>query len=376
MPTSSRRTGLIVAGAVAGLLAVSLVGHQFAADALLAQLWPTWSSADEQYDEALDAFERTSDRGDSAVARAEFLLETATGDLVRDEDRALLEDRVAQAREVLADPPAAPSRNAELGDPATPAPAWERYADLWRLVDLIPSRDAAAARFDTGAERVAAGTKAIAEASEALLASTEERARAALDESPSATYRTRWALEQAIEGLRHSPVVSSGDADRFTALAAAVAEVRASHAAEEEHRRSSPVRAEIEAFARSIASGVELEFAWAYTVAGRSSDAWYSGTAEFKPDGQGWGLISLSESIEREWATDENAKAVVVHEVGHTQVLRQQCYDLFVADPFGADHEVWATAWAIGMGYDLPGAGIEMYGRPTDAQIEAASACR
>ena len=40
------------------------------------------------------------------------------------------------------------------------------------------------------------------------------------------------------------------------------------------------------------------------------------------------------------------------------------------------DHEVWATAWAIGMGYDLPGAGIEMYGRPSDAQIEASKACR
>ena len=71
-----------------------------------------------------------------------------------------------------------------------------------------------------------------------------------------------------------------------------------------------------------------------------------------------------------------NAKAVVVHEVGHTQVLRQACYDIFAAAPFDGDHETWATAWAIGMGYDLPGSGIEMYGRPSDAQIEASKACR
>ena len=49
---------------------------------------------------------------------------------------------------------------------------------------------------------------------------------------------------------------------------------------------------------------------------------------------------------------------------------------IFEAAPFGGDHEMWATAWAIGMGYDLPGAGIEAYGRPSDAQIAAAGQCR
>ncbi|NUT58988.1 MAG: hypothetical protein HOQ00_09150 [Agromyces sp.] len=373
---SPRRTGLIVAGAVAGLIAVSLVGHQLVASAVHAWIWPAWAAADTRFDEASSAYEETFDRSDSAVQRAEFLLGMATGDLVRPEDRTALEESIAGAREVLEDRPAAPTGVVELGEPDSMAPAWERYGDLFELVDLVPSRNEAAVRFDDAAEQVAAGTKAIAEASETLLTGTEELARAALDASPSATYQYRFAVEDALAGLRHSPGVSSGDADRFTALSAAVAAVRASHATEEARRLEHPVRAEIEAFARSIASDVELEFAWAYTVAGRSSDAWYSGTAEFKPDGQGWGLISLTESIESEWANDVNAKAVVVHEVGHTQVLRQACYDIFAAAPFGGDHEVWATAWAIGMGYDLPGAGIEMYGRPSDAQIEASKACR
>ncbi len=180
------------------------------------------------------------------------------------------------------------------------------------------------------------------------------------------------AVEEAVDGIRHSPSMSSGDGDRFSVLSAAVAAVRASHAAEQEHRNAAPLRAEIEAFARSVASGVELDFAWAYEVAGMGSDGWYSGTTEFRPEDGGWGLISLTESIEREWASDPNAKALVVHEVGHAQVLREACYPDLRGSAVRRDHEIWATAWAIGMGYDLPGAGIEAYGRPTDAQIAAA----
>ncbi|WP_448003773.1 hypothetical protein [Agromyces bauzanensis] len=375
-PAARRRGGVVAAVALTGLFAFGLGAHQFVATTAHAAAWPAWAAADGRFDEAVDAYEATSDRGDSAIARAEHLLGMATGELVRPEDRAALEERIGLARDILADAPVRPTGIVDLGDPATPAPAWERYADLWRLVELVPSRDAAAERFEEAADRVAGGTKAIAEASDALLSGTEELATAALDASPSSTYRFRHAAEAALDGLRHSPTTSSGDADRFTALAAAIADVRASHAAEEERRNTYPVRAEIEAFARSIAAGVELEFAWAYEVAGLPSDGWYSGTAEFKPDGVGWGLISLTESIEWEWDADENAKAVVVHEVGHTQVLRDECYAIFEAEPFSGDHETWATAWAIGMGYDLPGAGIEAYGRPSDAQIAAASGCR
>ena len=55
---------------------------------------------------------------------------------------------------------------------------------------------------------------------------------------------------------------------------------------------------------------------------------------------------------------------------------RWSCAPIFEGPEFRSDHEMWATAWAIGMGYELPGAGIEAYGRPTDAQIAAAAACR
>ncbi|WP_307043347.1 hypothetical protein [Agromyces ramosus] len=374
-PRQRLRAPIIVAGAVAAV-ALALLGDHLVATTIHAHAWPTWAAADARYDDASTDYAATAERSGSAVARAEYLLEMATGDLVAADDHAALAEHVERARELLADAPAPPAGIVELGAPDAPAPAWERYADLWRLVELVPSHHSAAVRFDAAAEQVAGGTKAIADASEALVSGTEERAEAALAESTLATYRARLAVEQAIDGIRHSPSMSSGDANRFTALATAVSEVRTSHAAEQEHRNAYPVRAEIEAFARSIASGLELEFAWAYEVAGRASDQWYSGTTEFKPEGVGWGLISLTESVEREWATDENAKALVVHEVGHAQVLGDDCYPIFEAAPFSSDHEMWATAWAIGMGYDLPGAGIEAYGRPSDAQIAAAAACR
>ena len=374
-PRRSIRTPAIIAGTVAAI-ALGLLGHQLGAAALHAQAWPIWAAVDTRFDEASAAYTASAERSDSAIARAEYLHEMAVGDLVRPEDRAALAESIELAGDTLADPPAPPTGIVDLGTPDAPAPAWERYADLWRLTELLPSRDTAAERFEEATERVASGTKAIADASEALVSGTEELAGAALAESTRATYRARVAVEEAVDGIRHSPSMSSGDGDRFSVLSAAVAEVRASHAAEQEHRNAAPLRAEIEAFARSVASGVELEFAWAYEVAGKGSDEWYSGTTEFKPEGMGWGLISLTESIEREWASDPNAKALVVHEVGHAQVLRDACYPIFEAAPFGGDHEMWATAWAIGMGYDLPGAGIEAYGRPSDAQIAAAGQCR
>ena len=374
-PRRGIRTPAIIAGVVAAV-ALGVLGQHVGASAWHAQVWPVWASADARFDEASAEYEATAERGDSAVARAEYLHETATGELVRPEDRDALAQRIELARTGLAEPPAPPTGLVELGAPDSPAPAWERYADVWRLLELVPSRDAAAERFDAATARIADRTKGIADASEALVAGTEELAGAALADSTLATYRTRLAVEQALEGIRHSTSTSSGDANRFSVLATAVAEARASHAAEQEHRTAYPVRADVEAFARSVASGVELEFAWAYEVAGKGSDEWYSGTTEFRPEGIGWGLISLTESIEREWASDENAKALVVHEVGHAQVLRDACYPIFDAAPFTGDHEMWATAWAIGMGYDLPGAGIEAYGRPSDEQIAAAAQCR
>lgn len=254
---------------------------------------------------------------------------------------------------------------------------WDRYADAARLLEVRELRDGEVAELDSASSELSTARANTVDARMALFAALAASGEQALADHPSASHVSRIDLRHAIDqsgGAWGHPKDSAG---AFTATVAAIEQLRASHAAEEARRLEHPLRAEIEAFARSIAAGVELEFVWAYEVAGLSSDEWYSGTAEFMPDDDdGWGRISLTESIEREWHADENAKAVVVHEVGHTQVLRDACYAIFTAEPFGGDHEMWATAWAIGMGYDLPGAGIEAYGRPSDAQVAAAAGCR
>jgi hypothetical protein len=373
-PAGDPRRSAVVAAVVAivAVITLAVAGHQVAAAVAHAQVWPEWAAADAGYDEATEQYDGAADRGAAAVERAEGLLEVPTGDLVREEDRAALETAIADAREVVAVPPVGATVIASLTHPSDAAPAWERYADLWEFVELIPERYEAAARAEAAADGVAEATRAVADATDALVDGAVETASDALAASPSATYRTRAALEGALDDSGDG----SGASVRLTDLATAVAAVRASHAAEVERRAASPVRAEIEDFARSISHGVEIDFAWAYVVGGYSSDGYYSGTAEFFDDGDGWGLVSLSESIEDAWSWDENAEAVVVHEVGHVQVLRDECATIFTGPEFAGDHEAWATAWAIGMGYDLPGAGIEAYGRPSDAQIAAAAECR
>lgn len=172
-------------------------------------------------------------------------------------------------------------------------------------------------------------------------------------------------------------VEQDDSAEGYQQLAAAVAAVQASQTAEAA-RRAAPEyasRGPIEEFARSIAHGVHLDFAWDHVVNGLSSEEWYSGTAQYWYADGGWAKINLSYSIDWSYADDVNAKAVVVHEVGHTQVVRPECTPIFESEVFGGDDEMWATAWAIAAGYDVPGSGIEAYGRPSDQQIAEAGRC-
>lgn len=369
----SRTLGLIAA--LTAIVALSLGGHQLVASAAHAQAWPLWAAADARFDEAVDAHALRLDRGGSAIARAEALQQVLTTELVHEDDRAALEASLVAARTALTGEPEQTTGLILLTDPSAPAPAWDRYADLWRLAELVPARNESADRLEASADAVAEATREVTDAAEELVAGSRELAAAELAAHPSATYRTRLALQGIIDGT-HTSGIPSTSAAGFTELATAVDEVRASHAAEEARRLEYPVRSEVEAFARSIAFGVTLDFVWAYEVAGVTSDAWYAGTAEFWEDGGGWGHITLSESISDAWGGDENARAIVVHEVGHTQVVRDACRAIFDGPAFEGDHETWATAWAIGMGYDLPGAGIEAYGRPSSEQIDAASGCR
>ncbi|MFE5672382.1 hypothetical protein ACFQ58_12350 [Agromyces sp. NPDC056523] len=371
-PPARRSPAATAAVAVVVGVLITAAGHQLAATEMHRQFWPSWVAADTRSDDASAAYDEAMALGEAAVSRTEELEAVLTPDLVRDQDRTALTDALVGLRSELDEGAAAGAARlgiVELTDPDAFAPAWERYADLWEISELVPERIAAAESSEAATDAVQAARDEVDAATETLVAGAHEIARAELAANPSATFRARSTLQQLVDGA-----ASTTDAAGFTALVTAVADVRASHAAAVARADANPVRAEIEAFARSIANGVALDFAWAYEVAGLESDTWYSGTAEFGVDGGEWGLITLSESIEWAWGNDPNAEAVVVHEVGHTQVIREACRALF--EEAGSDHESWATAWAISMGYDLPGAGIEAYGRPSDAQVAAAAECR
>ena len=136
------------------------------------------------------------------------------------------------------------------------------------------------------------------------------------------------------------------------------------------------VRAQIEEYARSIAHGVTLDVEWHAEVSGLG-EGWYSGTTVYHPDDGGWATIDLNFPLQDGWSRgDVDARALVAHEVGHAQVVRPECAPLFASPTFNHDDEMWATAWAISLGFDTAGSGIEAYGRPSDEQIAVAGQCR
>lgn len=351
-------------------LAGGAVLHQVGSWIAYAQVLPTSTAVEAELHAAVDDEHLDRDRADAAIDRAERLQGALTGELADADASAELTASTAALTALLDRPsPVAPITGTYPG--AGPAvPAWDRYAAIVDLAAEIPRLHDRAAEFAASGAALRDAGAAVAGAADAAVDAAVGRAETVLSETPLASTRTRLDLQYAVD-----VTADAGDAAALTALADAVAAVRAGQAAEEAHRRDEPLRADIEAFARSLSNGVALDFTWAYEAAGVPSDGWYAGTAEFWPESGGWGLITLTFSVADNW-DDENARAVVVHEVGHTQVIRDACRAQFTGPVFAGDHEQWATAWAIGMGYDLPGSGIEAYGRPSDEQIAVAATCR
>ena len=194
----------------------------------------------------------------------------------------------------------------------------------------------------------------------------------------SATYASKVDLRHAIDAGAGGVVTGAFGGTGLVYLIQATDGVTASQAAGEAAKQDPayPIRAQIEAYARSIAHGVTLDFEWHAEVRGLG-EGWYSGTTQYHAGDGGWATIDLNFPIQDGWARgDVDAKALITHEVGHSQVVRPACKALFDGPAFRDDDEMWATAWAISMGFDTAGSGIEAYGRPSDEQIAVAGQCR
>ncbi len=161
--------------------------------------------------------------------------------------------------------------------------------------------------------------------------------------------------------------------DALIAYVAAATQLRASNQAELEEKAGPLLdrRVAAEAFARSLAGGILLDFDWAPIVNGYGTGGTVGGLATWTTDHGGSANITLSDSVAEQWPSPLS-QALVAHEVGHAVSVR--CSDRFDAQSRAAN-EAWATAWAISRGFTGDGNGVSIYGPPPQELIDAAATC-
>ncbi|GHF16839.1 hypothetical protein [Pseudolysinimonas yzui] len=214
---------------------------------------------------------------------------------------------------------------------------------------------------------------------------------AALDELVTVTQAAAPAVEAANFDAENAPHIAfrTAVADLGSVPDDAVAEylvsyLDAAHALEASHaeeiaEKAGPLldrRLVVQAFARSLAGGVLLDFDWAMTVNGYGTGGSYGGTSYWSSADGGSATITLSDSVATMWPA-AGVQSLVAHEVGHAVLARTDCNALFFDSEYAAGgEEPWATAWAIGLGYTAEGNGESIYGRPADGLIQLTTQCR
>jgi hypothetical protein len=255
---------------------------------------------------------------------------------------------------------------------------WTVLSDVQRMHAVARQEDDLGRKRAKELTALNAAQKRASAATTAVYDALAARGEQVLTADTSATYASKIDLRHAIDdGDVHTGQASAAGAV-FVNIMLAIDGVDASQVAGEAAKQDPayPVRADIEAYGRSIARGVTIDFEWHHEVSGLGDD-WYSGTTMYHEADGGWATIDLNFALADGWRHgDRDAKALVTHEIGHAQVVRPECKPLFEGPVFNADDEMWATAWAIGLGFDTGGSGISAYGRPSDEQIAVASQCR
>lgn len=215
---------------------------------------------------------------------------------------------------------------------------------------------------------------AVTESGVTLLTSAGEAATAFEAAHLSARNDAVIALRDAAADAVATTIIDDTAATTYATLQSAAAEVVATEN-EELAEKSGPLlnaRLEIEAFARSLAPGVLLEFDWAPIVNGAGYNGSMGGYTTWWWDDPGRSVIELSNSVAEQWPADRS-KALVAHEVGHAiSVKCEDMYDSSTQDSI----EKWATAWAISMGFSDDANGVWAYGYPPQNYIDAAAGCR
>ncbi|MFF2053523.1 hypothetical protein ACFVU2_18115 [Leifsonia sp. NPDC058194] len=382
-PTKRRRIGLVLGIVGSVLLSAAVVGG-------VVWGWHAYATArtDVAYQEATAASKAladvTDERGTALNkatfsvtslkeftdhARPAYLSESAAAALAASRTR--LEKATAGLDPIRFDPPTVRAATADLMP-------WTVIADVQGKRTLI--RDENDDRRTRAAELAAleAAQKDLGASADAVYAELKAHGEQVMTADDAATYASKVDLKHAIDAGTSGVTTSQFGGAGLLQIATAIDAVDAAQAAGLAARQDPayPVRAQIEEYARSIAHGVTLDFEWHAQVSGLG-EGWYSGTTVYHREDGGWATIDLNFPLQDGWTSgDIDARALVTHEVGHAQVVRPECEALFASGTFNYDDEMWATAWAIAMGFDTGGSGIDAYGRPSDEQIAVAGQCR
>lgn len=261
------------------------------------------------------------------------------------------------------------------------APAGEKPFWFWELFGAAGELDRRHAdavelsdRMDAMSVQIAGASAAVTETGTALVVATGESATHFETRHVSARNHAVVALRAAAEDAVATTTMDENAVGTYTDLQKAAAQVAATARAELDEK-SGPLmnaRLEIEAFARSLAPGVLLEFDWAPIVNGAGDSGSMGGYTTWWWDDPGRATIELSNSVAEQWPA-ARSKALVAHEVGHAiSVKCQGMYDASTSESI----EDWATAWAISMGFTDDANGVWAYGYPPQNYIDAAAGCR
>lgn len=251
---------------------------------------------------------------------------------------------------------------------------WELFGATTLLGQHLDQVERLSSDLTAAVEEIATAGKELTESGLAALSDAGTAATAFEAAHPSARNDAVIALRNAATDAIAATTVDDATATTYLALQEAAAQVVTTEAAELAEK-SGPLqgaRLEIEAFARSLAPGVLLDFDWAPVVSGAGYNGSMGGYTTWWWDDPGRATIELSDSVAEQWPA-ERSKALVAHEVGHAiSVKCQGMYDASTQDSI----EKWATAWAISMGYTDDANGVWAYGYPPQNYIDAAAGCR
>lgn len=275
-------------------------------------------------------------------------------------------DETATAQELTAqDPP-------RLGE----KPGW--FWELFGTADLLDSQaddaDALLTDLDAQLPVVEQADAAMVDAASTIVTGAAAAVPAFEAAHLSAKNLDIISMRTAAEDIAPLTTLDEDAVARFTALQASAAQVVVSQDAEMAEKAGPLLgaRLEIEAFARSLAPGVLLEFDWAPIVNGAGDNGSMGGYTTWWWDEPDRSVILLSNSVAEQWPADRS-KALVAHEVGHAiSVKCEDMYDSSTQDSI----EKWATAWAISMGFSDDANGVWAYGYPPESYIAAAAGCR